>query len=89
MLAADLLAQFLLAEFEKNSSLTIVFWSDKWRLSIDELVCLLRGDQSLSRKHQHIWGDVSFTRADYAAAENGTCGPRLRFSNTEAFDSCA
>ena len=69
MLAADLLARFLLAEFEKNPSRTIVFWSDKWHLSIDELVRILRDHQRLSRKHSRIWEDVSFTREDYDGAE--------------------
>jgi hypothetical protein len=57
-------------EFKKNSSRTIVFWSDKWGVPLDELVSFLRGKRRLTRKHHVIFRDVPFTREEYDAAEH-------------------
>ncbi|HEX6088255.1 MAG TPA: hypothetical protein VF266_27235, partial [Thermoanaerobaculia bacterium] len=68
--AADMLCRFLVNEFEKNASKTIVFWSDKWALPVEDLVALLRGSTRMTKKTRHMYQDLPFTREEYEAAEH-------------------
>jgi hypothetical protein len=70
MLGADFLSEFLLSEYRKNASRTIVFWSDKWDINLGELVAILRGEKRLTKKHYRVFRDVSFTRQEYESAEH-------------------
>ena len=93
MRGADLLGQFLRTEFERDPARTIVYWSDRWRVPLDDLVLLLRGAKRFTKKHRHVYRDLPFSREQYESAEHSECKSipeelKPLFKNLKACPGC-